>query len=159
MQTFDASSMIYAWDNYPLPQFPRLWEWMAEQVAEGVIRMSEVAIEEVEHRTPECNDWLQKTNLQIIPVNETILQEAFRIKGLLEIEEDKYGSGVGENDLIIIATAKIHAWELVTDESFQAKLPKFKYKYKIPAVCGMETVQVAWVSFLGYLKRSGAVFG
>ena len=32
MQTFDASSMIYAWDNYPIEQFPPLWDWMGVQV-------------------------------------------------------------------------------------------------------------------------------
>lgn len=150
--------MIHAWDNYPPAQFPPLWEWMMEQVETRRIQMSEVAIEEVKYKLPECNTWLHNAGLQIIFVDETILQEAFRIKKLLEIEEDNYGSGVDENDLIIIATAKIHSWELVTNEGFQPKLPKSKHKYKIPAVCGMDTVKIPWISFLGYLKRSEAVF-
>ena len=33
MQVFDASSMIHAWDNYPEPQFPGLWSWLAFQLA------------------------------------------------------------------------------------------------------------------------------
>jgi predicted nucleic acid-binding protein len=159
MQVFDASSMIYAWDNYPIAQFPGLWEWMADRVATGVIRMSEVAVEEVGHKTPECVAWLKTAGLQKMPVTEAILLEAFRMKSLLEIEEDQYGSGVDENDLFIIATAKLNGSELVTDEGFQADLPKNKRKYKIPAVCGMTTVNVSWLGFLAYIKRSEAVFG
>jgi hypothetical protein len=95
MQVFDASSMLYAWDNYPIAQFPGLWAWMADRVMQGVIRMSEVAAEEVGHKAPECVTWLKDSGLQKMPVTEAILLEAFRIKGLLEIEEDKYGAGVG----------------------------------------------------------------
>ncbi|BAW21201.1 TPA: DUF4411 family protein [Pseudomonas aeruginosa] len=159
MQVFDASSMIYAWDNYPIEQFPGLWRWMADRVAQGVIRMSEVAVEEVGHKVPECVTWLRDAGLQKVPVTEAILLEAFRIKGLLEIEEDKYGAGVDENDLYIIATAKLHGCELVTDEAFQPSLSKLKRNWKIPAVCNMEGVQTPWIDFLDYIKRSQAVFG
>lgn len=34
MQVFDASSMIYAWDNYPEGQFPGLWKWVETGVEE-----------------------------------------------------------------------------------------------------------------------------
>lgn len=159
MQVFDASSMLYAWDNYPVAQFPGLWTWMADRVAQGVIRMSEVAVEEVGHKAPECVTWLKDAGLQKMPVTEAILLEAFRIKGLLEIEEDKYGAGVDENDLYIIATAKLHACELVTDEAFQPSANKQKRNWKIPAVCNMESVQTPWIDFLDYIKRSQAVFG
>ena len=159
MQVFDASSMIYAWDNYPIAQFPGLWTWMADRVAQGVIRMSEVAVEEVGHKAAECVAWLKGAGLQKMPVTEAILLEAFRIKNLLEIEEDKYGAGVDENDLYIIATAKLHAWELVTDEAFQTSANKLKRNWKIPAVCNMESVHTPWIGFLDYIKRSQAVFG
>lgn len=159
MQVFDASSMLYAWDNYPVAQFPGLWRWMADHVARGVIQMPEVAVDEVGHKAPECVSWLKDAGLQKMPVTEAILLEAFRIKGLLEIEEDKYGAGVGENDLIIIATAKLHDSELVTDEAFQPSANKQKRNWKIPAVCNMECVQTPWIDFVDYIKRSQAVFG
>jgi hypothetical protein len=159
MQVFDASSMIYAWDNYPVAQFPGLWNWLADRVNTRVIQMSAVAFDEVEHKVPECSAWLRDANLEKLPVSEEILIEALRIKGLLGIVEDKFGGGVGENDLIIIATAKLHQVELVNDESFQPALPKVMANCKIPAVCNLASVNVPWINFIGYLKRSEAVFG
>jgi predicted nucleic acid-binding protein len=158
MQLFDASSMLYAWDNYPIAQFPGLWSWMANRVTQGLTRMSEVAIEEVGHKAPECVAWLKEKGLQKIPVTEGILLEALRIKKLLEIEGNKYGAGVDENDLYIIATAKLHGIELVTDEAPQPTGSKLKRNLKIPAVCNMVSVKTTWISFLGYIKRSQAVF-
>lgn len=159
MQVFDASSMIYAWDNYPIGQFPGLWIWMADRLAQGVIQMPEVAIEEVGHKVPECVTWLWKAGIQKMPMTEAVLLEALRIKGLLEIEEDKYGAGVDENDLYIIAAAKLSGCELVTDEAFQPSPNKKKRNWKIPAVCNIESVHVPWMGFLDYIKRSQAVFG
>ena len=63
MQVFDASSMIYAWDNYPLQQFPGLWEWMTGQIDEGELKMPSVAMEEVTRKIPECGKWLKDRNL------------------------------------------------------------------------------------------------
>jgi hypothetical protein len=42
--------MIYAWDNYPVRQFPGLWEWMATQIEERKLVMPSVAFEEVAHK-------------------------------------------------------------------------------------------------------------
>ena len=85
--------------------------------------------------------------------------DASRIKKLLGIKGDSYGSGVGENDLIIIATARAHAAELLTDEARQPGLPKNRHKYKIPAVCDIVEVKISCVSFVEYFKRAGTVFG
>lgn len=113
--------MIHAWDNYPIEQFPGLWNWMADRVTLGLILMSEVAVEEVGHKVPECAEWLRSVGLQELVVTDAIMLEAMRLKDLLEIEEDRYGSGVDENDLII-ATAKMNGCELVTDEGFQSSI-------------------------------------
>jgi len=32
MSLFDASSIIYAWDNYPPELFPPLWDWLEEEL-------------------------------------------------------------------------------------------------------------------------------
>ncbi|WP_374486538.1 DUF4411 family protein [Zoogloea sp.] len=158
MQVFDASSIIYAWDNYPVQQFPGLWEWMEARINDASIMMSSVALGEVHTNSPDCWQWLRDADLQTHDVSNAILQESLRIKGLIGIEGDRYGAGVGENDILIIATASVLGKELVTDEEWQPTLPLNPLRYKIPAVCALPGVRVGWIDFLDYIKRSEAVF-
>ena len=158
MLVFDASSMIYAWDNYPLQQFPGLWKWMADQIEQAELTMPAVARDEVEHKSPDCADWLKGCELEVLEITNAILQDAMHIKSLLGIADDKYHpKGVDENDLLIIATAAAFNVDLVSDESKQ-KLPDLAAKRKIPAVCAMDEVGVKCISFIEYIKMSGAVF-
>lgn len=159
MRVFDASSMIYAWDNYPVGQFPGLWDWMANQIEAKQLVMPSVAFEEVQLKTPDCGEWLRDNNLEQLAISNAILQEAKRIKGLLGIVDDNYHpKGVGENDILIIATARQHGAELVSDEELQTNLPQISSKKKIPAVCTMLSVSVFCINFIEYIKASGAVF-
>lgn len=159
MQVFDASSIIHAWDKYPLQQFPGLWEWINGRIDDSTIMMSSVALAEVQANSPDCWQWLRDADLQTHEISNPILQESLRIKDLLGIVGDKYGAGVGENDILIIATASVLGKELVTDEAWQPNLPQDPLKYKIPAVCSLKDVRVPWIDFLKYIKRSEAVFG
>lgn len=158
MQVFDASSMIHAWDNYPVHQFPGLWDWIARLVEQKDLMLPSVAFEEVDHKAPECGEWLKDNNLKQLSMSSAILQDALRIKGLLGILGDKYGGGVGENDLFIIATARAQMSELVSDERRQPNLPKELYNYKIPAVCLLPKVSVTCINFIEFIKRSNEVF-
>lgn len=159
MRVFDASSMIYAWDNYPIGQFPGLWEWMANQIAAKQIVMPSMAFEEVTHKAPDCGEWLKEVNLELNHPTSAILFDAKRIKGLLGIVGDNYHSkGVDENDLLIIATARAHGGELVSDEAKQPTTQQVLSKRKIPAVCDMTGVTVNCVNFIEYIKSSQAVF-
>ena len=159
MQVFDASSMIYAWDNYPVRQLPRLWNWMALQIEEKKLVMPSVAFEEVESKTPDCGKWLKDNDLEQLEIGAAIIQDAMRIKGLLGIVDDDYHpKGVGENDIFIIATACAHGAELVSDEERQTTLPKVLSKRKIPAVCGMKEIAIPCINFIEYIKRSDEIF-
>ena len=159
MPVCDASSIIYAWDNYPIGQFPGLWEWLAEQVAGGALVMPGVAFDEVARKSSECAQWLKKKGLVPLEIGNAIAQDALRIKGLIGIVGDDYHpKGVGENDILIIATARSRKDVLVSDEGRQYKLPDILTKCKIPAVCGMQGVGVRCISFLEYVKESGEVF-
>lgn len=121
MQVLDSSSALHAWDNYPIEQFPPLWAWLAQRVALSELSISGVALEEVRHKSPECATWLKTQQIRVLPMTQTILMDALRIKALLQIEEELYGSGVGENDLFIIATAR--ARRGVTDRRSSAARP------------------------------------
>jgi Domain of unknown function (DUF4411) len=159
MRVFDASSMIYAWDNYPIDQFPGLWGWMAEQVEAKQLTMPSVAFDQVLYKTPDCGQWLRDNNLDQLAGNNAILQEAMRIKGLLGIVDDNYHpKGVDENDILIIATARLSGAELVSDEERQPIQPRLSSKRKIPSVCSMPTVSISCINFVDYIKDSGAVF-
>ena len=120
--------------------------------------MPSVAFEEVAIKTPDCGKWLKDNDLKQIEISNAVVQDAYRIKLLLGIVGDKYGSGVGENDLLIIATAREQRAELVSDERKQPDLPKELRNYKIPAVCSMAENSVPCMNFIEFIKRSKVVF-
>ena len=85
-----------------------------------------------------------------------------RIKGLLGIVADNYHpKGVGENDILIIATALVYRVELVTEEQRQPNAPQVLAKRKIPLVWGMPSVAVPCYSFIDYIngpmRSSGSI--
>jgi len=154
MYSFDASSMIHAWDNYPPanPHFDSLWEWFSEEIDNKSFGISVKAMDEVKHKIPECGDWLKIKNIEVYPLTPSSLAIAQNIKTLLGIVEDQYTKGIGEIDLLIISIAKENGTTLVSDESRQHKLPNLKSNYKIPAVCDMLEVNVQCISFLELLR-------
>jgi hypothetical protein len=159
MQAFDASAMMHAWDNYPIDQFPALWTWIASEIAAQRIAMAVVALEEVAHKLPECVTWLREQHVARLSMTAAVLTEAMRIKGLLGINDDRYSpKGVDENDLLIVASAKLNGRELICNEGRQLALPQLMPNCKIPAVCGLPTVNVSCLDFVSYMKRSRAVF-
>ena len=160
MRAIDASSIIYAWDNYPADQFPPMWGWIAEEVREGRLLIASVAFREVRDKTPECARWLTDCGISILDIGNAELNEAMRIKQLIGVQGDNYHpKGVGENDLLIISASRLRNFILISDEERQPNLPNVPSKMKIPAVCGLEEVRVECINFLTYLKQSGRVFG
>jgi predicted nucleic acid-binding protein len=158
MPDFDASSMIYAWDNYPEKQFPGLWEWIEVRIQGKDICMSIVAFEEVKLKAPDCATWLAQREIEQRIITNDIAQDANRIKGLLGIVGDNYHpKGVDENDLLIIATARAHGIQLISEEH-QPLPPNEPRRCKIPTVCRMTGVAHPCTNFIEYIKTVGAVF-
>ena len=138
MYLLDSSSVIHLWDNYPIGNtklFSDFWGWIEERIFSQEYRINKTVLAE-SAKIPECQKWFKEKNIFTYDdKNLQTLNKAIEIKSLLGIEDDNYHSkGVNENDIFIIATAKIHHLSLVTEENRQLTLPDKMVKYKIPAV-------------------------
>lgn len=120
--------------------------------------MLAVAFDEVAKREPDCVKWLEDHALQRTEVSNSTLENAIQIQGLLGIENDQYGTGVGENDILIISSAKEHLQELISEEKRQLNLPMNMKNCRIPAVCAMDEVAVSCINLIELIKRSEKVF-
>jgi predicted nucleic acid-binding protein len=159
VHTLDASSILHAWDNYPLTQFPGLWDWLAGEIQDQRLSIPTVALEEVGHKSPDCATWLKNQNIRSLPMSNAVVQAAKQIKDAVGIQNDKYHpKGVDENDILIIASAQYHGATLVTNEARQSSSLKEPTRRKIPAVCVLPGVAVAHKNFLDYLRASEQVF-
>lgn len=87
------------------------------------------------------------------------MQAALAIKNGLGIINDQYKAGaVDENDIMIIATAKVLGTDLVSDESAQPNPPASPASYRIPRVCLKPDVNVGCKNHRAYVKDSKKVF-
>lgn len=159
MHALDASSILHAWDNYPLAQFPGLWDWLAGEIQAKRLSIATIALDEVGHKSPDCATWLRSQNIRRLPMSNQVLQAAMDIKQQVGIHNDQYHpKGVDENDILIIAAALYHGATLVTNEARQSSSLKEPTRRKIPAVCDLPGVAVAHKNFLDYIQQSKQVF-
>ena len=159
MYHFDASALIDLWENYPIhrPMFAGVWQWFYEQVSSETFQISAIALKEVKDHIgtnllgrdiPNSKFLIQA--LKRIKINNLTpedLEKEERIKFLLDIKEYRTrSSGVGANDVLIIAIASRKKATLIANEARQDTLPQNKRKFKIPAVCRLESIGIACIS-------------
>jgi hypothetical protein len=155
----DASSVVHAWDNYPIENFPKFWAWLLQEFTAGSLLISSVAYVEIRHVSPDCHDWLKKNSVGKVNITSVMVRHAKLMKTELGISNDKYSpKGVDENDILIIATAKAKGTSLISNESKQPSLPADKKQYKIPAVCALQSVSVSCLDIAEFIKQSKQVF-
>lgn len=159
MRVLDASAILHAWDTYPLAQFPGLWRWLGGEMQKHELTIPAVALEEVGHKSIDCQKWLKAAGVFSLPMSAAVVMTAMRIKQVIGVENDQYHTkGVDENDLFIIAAAKVNDADLITNEARQFGKQAEARKYKIPAVCEMPEVAVPSLNFLEYIQKSRQVF-
>jgi len=159
MHVLDASSIIHAWDNYPIEQFPGLWGWLKKETQSQQLAIPTVALEEVGHKYPECAQWLKDQAIKRLLMERDVILAALQIKQLLGIAGDKYNpKGVDENDIFIVVSAQFYGGVLITNESRQFGKQSDLTKRKIPAVCQMSGVNVEQLNFIEYIQQSKQVF-
>lgn len=158
MRVIDASSIVLAWDIYPIDQFSKFWLWVESNLKAETLLMGQPNFDEVGHVSPDCHSWLA-SNLTVLPVDNEVMAAAVQINLALGVSGGNYhSSGVDENDVFCIAMGKAHNCGVISDEALQASLPVDPLKYKIPAVCAMPQVSVDCVSLNQYIRQSGASF-
>jgi predicted nucleic acid-binding protein len=159
LHALDASSILHAWDNYPLAQFPGLWDWLAGEIQAKRLSIATIALDEVGHKSPDCATWLRGQNIHRLPMSNDVLKAAMDIKEQVGIRNDQYHpKGVDENDILIIAAALYHGASLITDEKRQFGKQVEPTKLRIPAVCDLPGVAVTHKNFLDYIRQSRQVF-
>jgi len=116
LPAFDASSILHGWINYPPVQFPKLWDWIGDEIIARRFTIPRVALDETGHRSPDCQKWLKARSIQELSPTQAVITRALAMKSALGIVNDQYHlNGVDENDLLIIATAKDAGCELISN--------------------------------------------
>ena len=160
MRTLDASSVLHGWHQYPPDRFPKLWAWLGEEAVAGRLTIPLVAMQEVRKHEPAAAAWLKDHDTLVLPVTQEITTTSLAIRRELGVARGHFlGTGVGANDVMIIATAREHDAELVSNEAVQSQPPKNPYDRKIPAVCSMPSVRVFCGNFLRLLKQGPGPYG
>lgn len=150
--SLDSDAIINAWRDYPIQNFPKIWEWIEQIGKERIGGMSEVVFKELEKGGDECFDWFkQRKSLFVHPNDQEIQVEVKR----LVTNYNNFGiiTGKNEGDPYVVALAKIKGAVVVTNESPSNDMNG----PKIPDVCREEGVRR--IKFVQVITSEGVVFG
>jgi len=107
MRVIDASSIVLAWDIYPIDQFSKFWLWVETSLKSKSLVMGQPNFDEVGHVSPDCYTWLTP-HLMVLPVDNQVVSAAVLINRALGVSSGNYHpSGVDENDVFCIAVGRL----------------------------------------------------
>ena len=157
----DANIFITAWNvSHPTDVFPGLWRKLAHHRTDVVLikpifdEIDPISQQDRNKTEREKADkyplrvWLINNHFTSAPLDESVEKLSLSLEKKYEIRDGP--GGVNENDVKLIAYAKVHDKIIVTEEK-QPNKPKKKYKYKIPLVCNEQSVQC--IDFVEMLRR------
>lgn len=125
----DTSALIAAWyERYKPKRFPKLWDQLDGLIQEGRLVSSLLVLGECEKRSPELHVWLKEREHMFIEPDQAVQQRVQHVlnayKGLVAAGKQKFAA-----DSFVIATAEVHGYTVVTEETGPDSLRK------IPGVC------------------------
>lgn len=127
----DTSALIAAWyERYKPNRFPNLWEHFDALIDDGRLVSSLLVLDECKRRSPELHSWLHERAPMFYEPDADIQNRVSFIintyKSLVMQGKEKFAA-----DPFLIATAEVHGFTVVTEETGPNSLKK------IPGVCNV----------------------
>jgi hypothetical protein len=149
--SLDSDAAINAWRDYPIENFPKIWEWIEEMGKRQIIGMSEVVFQELEKGGDECFDWFKQRKANFVYPNDEEVQK------VLEHLVNRYNNfgiitGKNEGDPFVVALAVVKDCSVVTNESMSNNM----HGPKVPDVCRAEGIE--WIKFVDVIRRERVTF-
>lgn len=125
----DTSALVAAWyERYKPKRFPKLWEQFDSLAGAGQLFSSIMVLDECSRRSPELHAWLKDREAMFLVPDEAIQRRVDHIvntyTGLVAQGKEKFAA-----DPFLIATAEVHKYTVITEETGPDSLRK------IPGVC------------------------
>lgn len=125
----DTSALIAAWyERYKPNRFPKLWLQFDALIEVQRLMSSVMVLDECSRRSPELHEWLKERPAMFLPPDAAVQARVGHIvntyTGLVMQGKEKFAA-----DPFLIATAEVHGFTVVTEETGPDSLRK------IPGVC------------------------
>lgn len=160
----DANIFITAWNIYYPPHvFCTLWKQIAEHHNQIVLikpifdeidpisSSDQKLSEEAKKGKYPLRIWMEDNHFTAAPVADSVRAASLSLE--MEYETNDNPKGANQNDITLIAYAKMEGKIVVTFEDKQKQKPGAKCNYKIPLVCDEQGVEC--IKFVEMLDRLG----
>lgn len=158
----DANTLITAWNSgYTMRVFPSLWKQLA-QCRNDLVLIKPVfdeidPISSADKNLPKAKKrekyslrvWMIENYFDAEPITDEINAVSLELEK--EYETNNNPKGANQNDITLIAYAKVKEKTVVTFEEEQPQKPGKKKNYKIPLICNEQGVEC--IKFVTMLDR------
>lgn len=148
--SLDASSLIEAYHNYPIDNFPSLWDELEQLIKSDRLKMPEVAFDEVKDK--ELKKWCEEKQLKSY-IRVTIDQiDQNKVQALTPKLVNPNTGESGGDPWVIALAQDIQDCIVVTQEKFSRN----EDRPKIPNVC--KDLGIECINLLELIKRENWIF-
>ena len=117
---------------------PDLWARLGQEILAGNILTVQAIDKEIEDWNTFCHAWTHGQGMTVVPDDVAGIAE-LTAKIMLAYDVRKGGSsrgGVGRNDVVLVVTAHVCGYRVITEEAWQEySWQRLKKNYKIPLLC------------------------